>query len=166
MSTANATNGRPSAKARPNAPPRTEDELLRCEAAEAHAAIVATLADLKRSLGQAADVRVWTQRHPWPALGAAAAAGVVAGAAIRSAGGGNSAADAEEAPAPGQAAPPGASRFAPRRTIFSALFDLAATSLQHLILGVIQAHVVGHAAGDAVHEAAEPSPQPAAAEPH
>lgn len=136
---------------------------MRTEAAEAHAAIVATLADLRRGLGQAADIRVWTQRHPWPAVGGAAAAGIVAGAMLRSRGDGAGDAQADHFAESKSAVP--TARPSRCGTVFAALFDLAATSLQQLIIGMIQAHAVSHAAGEAVHEAADTDPAAAAAGP-
>jgi len=61
----------------------TEAALLACEAAQARAALQAAINDLKKSLGTAADPRVWTQNHPWAGVGVAAAAGFAAAALLK-----------------------------------------------------------------------------------
>lgn len=56
----------------------TESDVLAREAAAAQAAAVQAIGDLKASLVQAADPRLWAQQHPWAAVGVAAVAGFAA----------------------------------------------------------------------------------------
>jgi ElaB/YqjD/DUF883 family membrane-anchored ribosome-binding protein len=56
----------------------TEAQLLQQTAAEVKQAISRTVARLKQDALTAADVRLWSQEHPWAVVGAAAAAGFVA----------------------------------------------------------------------------------------
>ena len=53
------------------------------EAAATKAAISRAVADVGRSVGHAADVRLWTKKSPWIALGVAATTGLVAAVAVR-----------------------------------------------------------------------------------
>jgi ElaB/YqjD/DUF883 family membrane-anchored ribosome-binding protein len=55
----------------------TEAQLLEQTAAEVKQAISRTVARLKHDAITAADVRLWSQEHPWAVVGAAAAAGFV-----------------------------------------------------------------------------------------
>ncbi|HEX4149705.1 MAG TPA: hypothetical protein VHY20_11990 [Pirellulales bacterium] len=68
------------------APTDSETEFLAQQAAEARAAMGATLGDLGQTLNQslraATDVRGFVGLHPWWALGAAAAAGFAGGMAL------------------------------------------------------------------------------------
>jgi ElaB/YqjD/DUF883 family membrane-anchored ribosome-binding protein len=59
-------------------PKLTEAQLLEHTAAEVKQAISRTVARLKQDALTAADVRLWSQQHPWAVVGAAAAAGFVA----------------------------------------------------------------------------------------
>jgi hypothetical protein len=74
-----AVSGPPLAMTSPNgrraSKPKSEAAFLRAEAADARSAIAGALEDLRDGLGEAADIRVWTQEHPWAATGTAAAAG-------------------------------------------------------------------------------------------
>lgn len=56
----------------------TEDEFLERELRATRAALRAELRQMKASLGQAADVRLWTRHHPWTSVGVAATAGFAA----------------------------------------------------------------------------------------
>lgn len=49
---------------------------------EARQAVLDTLDEMKATLGQATDYKVWTRKHPWVAVGVAAAAGFAAAAAV------------------------------------------------------------------------------------
>jgi hypothetical protein len=60
----------------------TESDFLQLEATRARDAIEETLRRLKGDLEHAADVRVWTRRYPWAALGVAAVAGFAAATAV------------------------------------------------------------------------------------
>jgi hypothetical protein len=61
---------------------RSEASFLADQAADAKAAMIHTLRDIKESLGKVADVRVCAQQHPWLVIGSAVAAGFVAGAVV------------------------------------------------------------------------------------
>jgi len=63
--------------------PLPEDQFLAQEAASAKAAMVQTVHDLKAHLRAAVDVRAYTRRHPWIAVGAAAATGFAVGAVVK-----------------------------------------------------------------------------------
>jgi hypothetical protein len=71
---------------KPNAPHSrddlTESDFLQLEGTRAREAIDETLRRLKDDLERAADVRLWTRRYPWAALGAAAVAGFAAATAV------------------------------------------------------------------------------------
>jgi hypothetical protein len=62
----------------------SEAEILKREAEKAQAAMAQAVAGLQKSLGTAADVRLWAERYPWLTVGAAVAAGFAAGSAITS----------------------------------------------------------------------------------
>ena len=61
---------------------RTEAQFLAVQAADAKVAMDKTWTDLKHSITNNADVRLWTQQYPWIATAAAVAAGVAAGYTI------------------------------------------------------------------------------------
>ncbi len=54
------------------------DRYLEDQAAQAQTAMQNMLSQLQRDLMQAADLNIWVKRHPWAAVGAAAATGFVA----------------------------------------------------------------------------------------
>jgi hypothetical protein len=60
----------------------SEAAFLQGEAQTAKAAIVRTLEDLKEDLRTAADLRLWTEQHPWAALGIASLAGFMAASVV------------------------------------------------------------------------------------
>ena len=60
----------------------TEAQVLQQTAADVKQAISKTMADLKVDALTAADIRLWSQEHPWAVVGAAAAAGFVAATLI------------------------------------------------------------------------------------
>ncbi|MHB1033303.1 MAG: hypothetical protein ACYC0Y_01545 [Pirellulales bacterium] len=60
----------------------SEADFLAWQAEAATAAFGDAIDDLKARLRNVADVRAWTQRHPWIALGAAAAAGFAAATGV------------------------------------------------------------------------------------
>jgi hypothetical protein len=62
--------------------PLSETEYLTCEANAAREAISDTLAQMRQSLKDSADVRAWARQYPWATLGAAAAAGFLAATAV------------------------------------------------------------------------------------
>lgn len=63
-------------------PTRTESEVLDEQMEQAKKAVLRTLDDVKANLGTAADVRLWTQRYPWIAVGVAAATGFAAASLV------------------------------------------------------------------------------------
>jgi hypothetical protein len=76
-----ATSTRPAHHGFPSEP-LSEKEFLSQESARAKSAMQHSLADLKASLRQAADLHLWADRHPWAVVGVAAAAGAAGGAAV------------------------------------------------------------------------------------
>ena len=54
-----------------------ESMFLRQQAADAKAAMLRTVADIKATAQEAADVRWWTQQYPWYAVGTAAVVGFI-----------------------------------------------------------------------------------------
>jgi hypothetical protein len=61
---------------------QSETEYLAGEADAAREALAATLAEMRQSLKDSADVRAWAQKYPWATLGAAAAAGFLAASTV------------------------------------------------------------------------------------
>ena len=59
-----------------------ETQVLDRQVAEAKEAVLRTLDDVKANLGTAADLRLWTQRYPWLAVGVAAATGFAAASLV------------------------------------------------------------------------------------
>lgn len=59
-----------------------ESQYLANESADAKQAVQKAVDDLKSSLGQAADPRLWTKEHPWAAMGVSLVAGFAAAAAL------------------------------------------------------------------------------------
>jgi len=107
----------------------SESEYLARESALTRAALVRTFDDLKKSLRMSADVRIWTRRHPWAALGVAAVAGFSAATVVtaKRTAKANTAGDTN-----GQKEHSGhdSSSTTLAATIFSALFDLAKVALE------------------------------------
>jgi len=70
----------------PNAPPKppAESDYLAREIADARAALQGSLGDLKTSARQSIDLAAWAKAYPWPAVGAAAAAGFALAAFMHS----------------------------------------------------------------------------------
>ncbi len=112
------------------------------EAAAAKAAIRRVIKETRHSLGSAVDVRLWTKKSPWIALGLAAAAGMAAAVVMRR--GGNHAAangDAMAAAAShpaSNAAPSAPSQSGIGAVIASSLFDLAKFGLETAIMNGIR----------------------------
>lgn len=61
---------------------RSEVEFLRIEAERAKAAIVGKIDELKTTLKEAADIKLWAERHPWGTVAVAAVAGFTAATAL------------------------------------------------------------------------------------
>jgi ElaB/YqjD/DUF883 family membrane-anchored ribosome-binding protein len=59
------------------ASPQDEAEYLRRQTADAEQALANALRDVRKNLVGTLDVRAWTQHHPLPAVGVAAASGFV-----------------------------------------------------------------------------------------
>jgi hypothetical protein len=116
---------------------QSEDAFLGDEARLAQAAILRTIEDLKHDLAYAADLKYWTENHPWAALGIASAAGFLAAAAIVPSHSGHA---HPASPEPIRAAEP-----APRPAgsnlawLMVPLVDLVKTSVERYIASVTQA---------------------------
>ena len=69
---------------KPGEPAPTSDEsaIHAQQAADAKAALSATLADIGRGFGQSANVGAWTRQYPWVTLSASAVAGFAASAIL------------------------------------------------------------------------------------
>jgi hypothetical protein len=106
------------------------------EAAAAKAAIRRVVTDTRHSLGTAVDVRLWTKKSPWIAVGAAAAAGLAAAVWLRR-GGTRSQASCDAAPAVAKPQPPEPAKRGIGASIASSLFDLAKFGLETAIMGGI-----------------------------
>lgn len=110
------------------------------EAAEAKAAMARTMEELKASLNHAADLKLWTNQHPWAAVGVAAAAGFVVANAVTPS-------KHQAAPPPwaayanGAAAPPPppgtAHNYGALNSLLAPLFDMAKVALQSSIASAI-----------------------------
>jgi hypothetical protein len=59
---------------------RSERGFLADQAADAKAAMIRTLDEMKDTLARVADLRLWAKRHPWLFIGAAVAVGFATGA--------------------------------------------------------------------------------------
>lgn len=59
-----------------------EAEFLARQAAEAKAAVTASIERLQESLRDSADITEWTRQYPWASVGVAAACGFLAAAAL------------------------------------------------------------------------------------
>jgi hypothetical protein len=101
----------------------TTDEglFLTQQAADAKAAMLRTMADIKATAQEAADVRWWTQQYPWYAVGTAAVVGFVAATQLLS-------------PA-AQPAPP--AQPVARPTLMSSLFEMVRSTLVSAIIGAL-----------------------------
>ena len=95
---------------------------LRQQATDAKTAMRRTVADIKATAQEAADVRWWTQQYPWYAVGTAAVVGFVAATQLL-------------APADHhvQPVPPAQSQIAARPSLMSSLFEM----VRSILLGTI-----------------------------
>jgi hypothetical protein len=75
-------NSKPAPKPGEPAPTNDESAFLAQQAADAKAAISATIADIGKNLGQAVNVNQLTRQHPWLTIGASTVAGFVATAML------------------------------------------------------------------------------------
>lgn len=129
-----------------------ESDTLSSEAAMTKAAIRRVLDETRGSLGSAVDVRLWTKKSPWIALGIAATAGMAFAVAVRRASN-HAAANGDASPTPTSPPPPPSASAAPAgggigAAIASSLFDLAKFGVETAIMSRIKRSV-------------PPNPQPA-----
>jgi len=107
----------------------TTDEglFLTQQAADAKAAVRRTIADIKITAQEAADVRWWTQQYPWYAVGTAAVVGFIAATQVL-------------APADHHAetAPPAQAQTAAPPSLMSALFEMLRSMLVSTIIGALR----------------------------
>src|SRR5207248_11564041 len=95
------------------------------QAADAKTAMRRTVADIKATAQEAADVRWWTQQYPWYAVGAAAIVGFAAATQLLTP------ANQQAQPAPAQA------QTAARPTLMSSLFEMVRSTLMSTIIGAL-----------------------------
>jgi len=107
----------------------TTDEglFLTQQAVDAKAAMRRTVADIKATAQEAADVRWWTQQYPWYAVGTAAVVGFVAATQLLT-------------PADHQAqpAPPAQAQTAARPTLMASLFEMLRSALMSTIIEALR----------------------------
>jgi len=106
----------------------TTDEglFLTQQATDAKTAMLRTVADIKATAQEAADVRWWTQQYPWYAVGAAAVVGFVAATQLLTPAGPQA-----------QPAPPAQGQAAARPTLMSSLFEMVRSTLMSAIIGAL-----------------------------
>ena len=63
-------------------PDATESEYLQRQAEDARRAIGETLANMRATLNNAADIKAWARQYPWPSVSAAAAIGLLAASVL------------------------------------------------------------------------------------
>ncbi len=134
MMNASSSNAPPSDTALPTVPQKTrqynttdEGMFLRQQAADAKTAMLRTVADIKATAQEAADVRWWTQQYPWYAVGTAAVVGFVAATHLL-------------APADhhAQPVPPAQSQTAARPSLMSSLLEMVRSVLLSAIIGALR----------------------------
>jgi len=120
MTNVSSSNAPPSDAALPTVPQKTghynttdEGMFLTQQAADAKTAVLRTIADIKATAQEAADVRWWTQQYPWYAVGTAAVVGFVAATQILT-----------PADHRAQAAPPAQAQTATHPSLLSSLFNM------------------------------------------
>jgi hypothetical protein len=96
------------------------------QATDARTAMQHTIADMKVTAQQAADVRWWTQQYPWPAVGAAAVLGFMAATQVL--------APSNHRTPPAQPVP-GQATMQP--SIMASLLEMVRTTLMSAIIGAI-----------------------------
>jgi hypothetical protein len=115
---------------------QSEVAFLSDEARLAQVAILRTIEDLKHDLAHAADLKYWTEKHPWAALGIASAAGFLAAAAIVPSHNGHAQPASPEPQRPAEPArSPAGSNLA---WLMVPLVDLVKTSVERYIASVTQ----------------------------
>lgn len=150
MTNASSSNGRHTDTASPTVPAtmrhyNTEDEgrFLAQQAADAKTAIKRTVAEMKDTAMEAANVRWWTQQYPWYAVGAAAVLGFVTTARAL----------APPKPSAPQAAPP----VVAQSSWTSSLFEMLRSTLMSAIIGAL--HSSGEQKGQAQSSTEQPGDQ-------
>ena len=113
------------------------------QAADAKTAMQRTVADIKATAQEAADVRWWTQQYPWYAVGAAAIVGFAAATQLLTP------ANQQAQPAPAQA------QTAARPTLMSSLFEMVRSTLMSAIIGALHS---GNQASERAQTRADDSP--------
>jgi hypothetical protein len=114
---------------------RSDREAPANEADAAKAAIRRALAETRESLGAAVDVRLWTKKSPWIAVGLAATAGLAAAVLFRR---GKNRTPVNPAVANPQAADSKPAQGGIGAAIASSLFDLAKFGLETAIMSGIR----------------------------
>lgn len=118
-----------------------EHETCSQEAAAVKAAIRRSIRETRASLGTAVDIRLWTKKSPWIALGLAASAGVGAALFVRRAGhsASTNGKGSPDVAIPAAATnPPEPARGGIGATLASSLFDLAKFGLETAIAAGIR----------------------------
>jgi len=111
------------------------------EAAAAKAAIRRVIEDTRHGLGTAVDVRLWTKKSPWIAVGLAATAGMAVAMLLRRGGRRapmNDEAHSSLANQPANSKPPEPAHAGIGAAIASSLFDLAKFGLETAIASGIR----------------------------
>lgn len=134
MTNASSSNAPSSDAALPTVPQKTchynttdEGIFLTQQAADAKTAMRRTVADIKATAQEAADVRWWTQQYPWYAVGAAAVLGFVAATQLL-----------VPADQQAQSAPPAQAQTAARPSLLSSLVEMLSGTLVNAILGALR----------------------------
>jgi hypothetical protein len=112
-----------------------EDEatFLQQQAADAKVAMQRTLAAMQETAKSAADVRAWTQKYPWYAVGIATVAGFVAARTVLSP------AHRQNSRAPTET--PAASRSSPLSSVLSWLWGMGRGMLISAIVSAVSVNV-------------------------
>src|SRR5215831_14073134 len=151
MTNASASSAPPLGTALPTVPQKTrqynttdEGIFLTQQAADAKAAVLHTIADMKATAQEAADVRWWTQQYPWYAVGAAAVLGFMAATRVL--------APADHHPQP---APPAQGQTAARPSLASSVFEMLRSALVSTIIEAL--HSSSQPAGPAPTQIEDPA---------
>jgi hypothetical protein len=105
-----------------------EARFLRQQANDAQIAIKQTLAQMRETSKDAADVRWWTQRYPWCAVGGAGLLGFVVVSCLRASSGGQD-----------RSSPQRHARESSPSSVFSGMFS----SLLSIVRGVLISAIIG-----------------------
>ena len=116
----------------------SERELMQREAAEAKAAIRRVIKETRESVGTAVDIRLWTKKSPWIALGLAAGAGLATAVLVRRGGklaaSNGEATTATQPAATAKPAEPTPAHAGLGAKIAESLFDMAKLALETAIM--------------------------------